>query len=98
LVVQITGENEPWDAASYGYIWYPVSLILAGIAGVFFDRLAWLAGIVVIFAQLAVMLIHTPTLGPLIVVGILYLVMLSIPASVVAILSSRMAARKRSQK
>ena len=55
LVGRSAGVAEPWDAAAYWRLCYPLSLVLAGGAGLVFRTRGWLAGAIVTFAQLPVM-------------------------------------------
>lgn len=91
IAVWIAGADEPWDAASYWYFWYPFSVGLAGIAGLFFKRQGWLAGTVLTFAQLPVMWINNPVAGPLYAVGLLLLCVLALPCVLVSTIAGRKA-------
>lgn len=55
LVGRSAGVAEPWDAAAYWRLWYPLSLVLAGGAGLVLRTRGWMAGAIVTFAQLPVM-------------------------------------------
>ena len=55
LISRSTGVAEPWDAATYWRWWYPLSLVLAGGAGLVFQARGWVGGAIVTFAQLPVM-------------------------------------------
>jgi hypothetical protein len=73
------GVKEPWD--SYGYfVTYPASLGLSALTGYYAPGSPWRWGLIVTFAQLPVMMMLEPTVGPLIGAGILILAVLSLPA------------------
>lgn len=82
------GVREPWDAAAYWWLWYPLSLVIAGGGGWLLRRRAWLAGVIVTFAQGAVVAIGGAA-GPLWAVGLLMLAVLALPAMVAAMLAGR---------
>ena len=88
LVSTLTGAPEPWDARAYWTLAYPASVALSAIAGRFLGKRAWLAGIVVTFAQLPVMWLNNGS-GPLWAVGLLFLMMLAIPCALVSALAGR---------
>lgn len=74
LSLLLTGHREAWDTGG-GY--YPVGLIIAGVlSGVLAPRPLWAHYVGAVLGQLAYMLIFLPT-GPLIVLGIIILLVLS---------------------
>ena len=73
-----TGRDEPWDAPAYWMLVYPVSMLLAAMAG-----------FVITLAQLPIMMINAGT-GPLWVVGLIYLCVLAIPVAAVSALAGRL--------
>lgn len=82
------GAAEPWDAGSYWRLWYPVSLLLAALAG-FALRTRWgLAGAIVTIAQLPVMAANAGG-GRLLLFAATILCVLAAPAIVVAALAAR---------
>lgn len=76
FVCRLAAVSEPWDAPGYGYLWYPVSIMLAAIAGSLFGKRAWIAGAAVTASQVPVMMINGAT-GPLMAVGVLFLCVLA---------------------
>lgn len=78
-VVWVTDTTEPWDAPAYWRLWYPISLIMSALAGPFFKQCPWQAGLLLTFAQLPIMWLNSGT-GPLMIVGLMYLLALAIPA------------------
>jgi hypothetical protein len=90
-VCLLTGKGEPWDAPAYWTFAYPVSMLLAAMAGWGMRRQGWMAGFVVTLAQLPVMLIHAGGGGQLWVVGLTYLCVLAIPVAAVSALAGRLA-------
>ncbi len=91
LVAAVTGRAEPWDAAGF-WVWiYPVMLGLAAVAGLVVRRGGWIMGALLALAQLPVVWI-TAEGGPLWVAGVVYAVLLAIPAALVAGLAGRLRA------
>jgi hypothetical protein len=75
----LAGVNEPWDAHCYFAVLYPASLALTLTLGLLFQKRGWLAGPIVMFGQIPCVMITSET-GPLLAVGIVYCLLLSIPA------------------
>lgn len=96
FVCWVTGAKEPWDADTYWRVWYPASLCLSAVAGLMFKRRGWMAGAIVTFAQLPVMLMNTAT-GPLLAVGSMTLCLLAVPAVAISALSGWFAVRCKSR-
>ncbi|NIJ29264.1 hypothetical protein FHT00_001197 [Sphingomonas insulae] len=94
VVCQLDRVAEPWDAARYWTLWYPVSFVLAAVAGAAMPKRAWLAGIIVTAAQLPVMWANTgiPALWML---GVAMCAVLAVPVSGVAALAGWTATRAR---
>lgn len=89
MVGALSGVGEPWDAARYWWLWYPLSLVIAGVGGRYLRRRTWLAGVIVTFAQVPVMAIGGAG-GPLWAVGLLMLGVLALPAVIVATVAGRL--------
>lgn len=83
LVSAITGSREPWDLACYWTIIYPGALALAVMLGEVLKSSRWYAGAVVMLSQIPVILMASGA-SPLLGIGIIYAVFLSIPATVLA--------------
>ena len=93
LVSRLTGAPEPWDAAGY-WLWaYPGLLVLGAVAGAFMPGHGWLAGVILTLAQLPVVWMNVG-MGSLWAVGVLFAVILALPAAAVSALSGRLAARR----
>lgn len=75
----LAGVSEPWDAKCYWTVLYPAALALTLLLGLMFSEHAWLSGPVVMFGQVPCAM-ATSEASPLIVVGLLYTLLLSIPA------------------
>lgn len=88
------GVTEPWDAAAYWSVAYPLSLLLSALAGFRFRAHAWSAGAAITFAQLPVIALQG-AVGPLLGAGLVILALLSIPAMGLAALAGRLARRRR---
>lgn len=95
VVCQATGTREPWDAATYWSLWYPLSFALSAVAGYLLKEDGWLAGGMLIFAQLPIMWLNNGT-GPLFAVGLLFMCVLAIPAVAISLLTGLFAMRVRS--
>lgn len=94
LVCLMTDQNEPWDAASYWVIWYPLSLGLSALGGYALKSRSWSAGVIVTFAQLPVMVMINGEVGALIAVGLVLLVGLAMPAAAIAKAAGRLGTRR----
>ena len=71
------------DAAAYWTLVYPGALLLSAILGFAMPVRAWLWGPIVVFAQVPVV-IAVAGAGPLLLAGVLYAAVLSIPAALVS--------------
>ncbi len=83
MVCDLTGANEPWDAAEFLTKWYPVALAASVVSGFWLRLWGWSAGVIIISAQLPVMLLNSGA-GPLLVVGLFFLVGLAFPAALLS--------------
>lgn len=93
-VCAMAGVREPWDAARYWSIWYPVALLLGAVAALPLGRRDWWAGVLIVFAQAPVMLANGAA-GPLLLVGLLFLSLLAVPAAAVSALAGWLIRRRR---
>lgn len=98
-VARGAGVAEPWDAAGYWTVWYPVSLLLAAGGGYVVGRgtrknAGWAAGAIVTLAQLPVMELGAGTSG-LWPAGLLVLLVLAVPAMALAALAGWVARKKK---
>lgn len=82
----MAGGGEPWDAPAYWTLAYPGALLLSAVLGFAMPTRAWLWGLIIVFAQMLVV-IAVSGLGPLLMAGVLYAAVLSIPAALVAAVS-----------
>ncbi|WP_177326949.1 hypothetical protein [Pseudomonas sp. Ant30-3] len=71
--------DEPWDAGAYWTVIYPAALALTLMLGLLFSKHRWLSGPVVMFGQVPCVMMNAEA-GPLLAVGLLYALLLSIPA------------------
>ena len=83
VVSILTGAEEPWDAASFWTRIYPVALVLAFILGWMLKSSQWSAGSIVMFAQIPVVMVSSGV-SPLLVAGVLYAALLSVPAMILS--------------
>lgn len=79
----LAGGGEPWDAPAYWSLAYPGALLVSAVLGVAMPARAWLWGPIVVFAQVPVV-IAVSGAGPLLLAGLLYAAVLSIPAALVS--------------
>jgi len=89
VVSWLSDTAEPWDAAGYWTTVYPVALVLSAILGATFQRYGLIAGAVVMFAQLPVV-VASAEASPLLAAGVIYAALLSIPAMMLSWLSARL--------
>ena len=90
----LTGYKEPWDALG---VYYYVALLLAGaVSGLITAKPLWAHYVGSIFGQLLFALLFLP-IGPLAVIGLLFLMMWSLLFLVGAYLGSRMRTRVMSR-
>ncbi len=76
----MAGGGEPWDAPAYWTLAYPGALLVSAVLGFAMPARAWLWGLIVMFAQVPVV-IAVSGAGPLLMAGLLYAAVLSIPAA-----------------
>jgi len=70
-----SGQREPWDA---GGLYYPAALFLAGIVlGAIGPRAIWAHAVGIALGQLLYMLMFLP-LGPLLLLGVVFLIAYSL--------------------
>lgn len=89
VVSVITGAEEPWDLASYWTIIYPAALALSVILGAALRSSQWSAAGIVMLSQVPVVLAISGA-SPLLGVGIIYAVLLSIPAIALSWLAGKL--------
>jgi hypothetical protein len=94
LIRMVLQVGEPWDSPGYWIFAYPVSLLLSARAGRILGEQGWFAGVAITFAQLPVMWVYSGT-GPLWLVGLVFLCLLSIPAAIASALTGWAASEAR---
>lgn len=82
-VSALSGGSEPWDATAFWTLVYPGALLLSAILGFVMPTRAWLWGLIVVFVQVPVV-IAVAGADPLLLAGVLYAAVLSIPAALVS--------------
>jgi len=82
-VSAMLGGDEPWDADAYWTLVYPGALLISAVLGFAMPTRAWLWGTIVVFAQVPVV-IAVSGAGPLLIAGVIYAAVLSIPAALVS--------------
>ena len=89
----LMGVSEPWDHSLF-WLGYLIAMIDAAVLGALASSSAWLAGVAVILSMLPVMALFSE-IGPLLIVGLVLLVGLSIPAALSALAGQYFAQRVR---
>lgn len=83
LVAWRTPGGEPWDATAFWTVVYPIALCIAAVLGACFHRQAWLWGLLLMVVQVPVVAVMSGV-GPLLLAGVVYALVLAIPAMAVA--------------
>lgn len=95
LAVCTVGDvREPWDARYYWSVAYPISAIIAAVAGLMMNRHAWLGGFFVTLAQFPIILSSTPISG-MTWFALFLLILLAAPIAVISDLASRLFNKRR---
>jgi len=81
LVAWRTPGGEPWDAPAFWTVVYPIALVIAAVLGACFPRKAWLWGLLLMALQVVAV---TSGVGPLLLAGLVYALVLSVPAMAIA--------------
>ena len=92
IVALNTPGGEPWDAGGFWSVTYPLALLTSAALGFAFPARAWLWGLVVMLAQVPVVVVMSGV-GPLLLAGLVYAIVLAVPAVAVSWLAG--AARTR---
>ncbi|UUL81603.1 hypothetical protein [Sphingomonas qomolangmaensis] len=80
---RLGGTREPWDGPYYWSLTYPAAIAVCAVLGGVFPRRAWLWALILILAQVPVMIAAAGT-GPLLPIGIVFALFLSLPAVAIA--------------
>jgi len=83
LVAWRTPGGEPWDAPAFWTIVYPLALGIAAVLGALFPKHAWLWGLLLMLLQVPVVAAMSGV-GPLLLAGLVYALVLAVPAMVIA--------------
>ncbi|WP_367346257.1 hypothetical protein [Stenotrophomonas bentonitica] len=83
LVAWRTPGGEPWDAPAFWTFVYPIALGIAAVLGALFPRHAWLWGLLTMLLQVPVVAVMSGS-GPLLLAGLLYALVLAVPAMAIA--------------
>ena len=89
VVCHLGDVSEPWDAFAYWYAAYPLSVIISGLVAWFFGKM-WYAGAIITFAQFPALVAANN--DPSIMIGLLFLLILSLPAIAASALATRLRA------
>ena len=82
------GGREPWDTGTYWVFYLPLAAILCLSLGYLFPERAWRWPLAVMLAQLPVMMVMSGEIGGLVVFGSLFLLILSLPGMLIALLGA----------
>ena len=83
LVAWRTPGGEPWDAPAFWTVVYPIALGIAAVLGACFPRKAWLWGLLLMVLQVPVVAVMSGV-GPLLLAGLVYALVLALPAMAIA--------------
>lgn len=83
LVAWRTPGGEPWDAPAFWTVVYPLALAIAAVLGACFPRKAWLWGLLLMVLQVPVVAVMSGV-GPLSLAGVVYALVLALPAMAIA--------------
>ena len=83
LVAWRTPGGEPWDAPAFWTVVYPIALAIAAVLGACFPRKAWLWGLLLMALQVPVVAVVSGV-GPLLLAGLVYALVLALPAMAIA--------------
>ncbi len=83
LVAWRTPGGEPWDAPAFWTVVYPLALAIAAVLGACFPRKAWLWGLLLMVLQVPVVAVMSGV-GPLLLAGVVYALVLALPAMAIA--------------
>ena len=78
-----TPGGEPWDAPAFWTVVYPIALVIAAVLGACFPRHAWLWGLLLMLLQVPVVAVMSGV-GPLLLAGLVYALVLAVPAMAIA--------------
>ncbi|MEM1194631.1 MAG: hypothetical protein AAGH57_00880 [Pseudomonadota bacterium] len=85
-VANVQGETfEPWDSADFG-VFYIIACFVSFAVGLISEERAWFTGAIVVFSMLPVMFAFNPAIGPLFIIGLLFLAVLSVPTILSSVL------------
>jgi hypothetical protein len=89
--------REPWDTPDYWLIYLPAAYVLCAILGYAFPRRTWRWPMIVMLAQLPVMLVVTGGGLGLLPLGIILLLILSVPGMAAAALGGMLFRRTQGE-
>lgn len=92
LVSWRTPGGEPWDAPAFYTVVYPIALAIAALLGACFPRHAWLWGLLLMALQVPVVAVMSG-IGPLLLAGLVYALVLAVPAMAVAVAAGALRGR-----
>lgn len=90
----LAGVEEPWDAPGFWTVIYPAGLGLSAVLGFMLARFQWIAGAIVMFAQIPVVMACSGV-SSLLGAGVVYAAILSIPAIALSWFAGRVGQRYR---
>ena len=88
------GGREAWDTPAYWSLWYPLALLICAALGFFFPVRPWRWPLAVLLVQLPVMAFIADGDAGLLPLGIILLIVLSVPAMLAAAIGMVVASRR----
>jgi len=76
--------QEPWDSGRYWTTYLPLAALLCLVLGFGFPEKPWRWPLAVMLAQLPVMILFTGKVGAFLVLGVVLLLLLSLPGMIAA--------------
>ncbi len=83
--------SEPWDSAFFLPV-YCGAIVLSLVLGLIVGGRSWLLGAIIVCAMLPVMLLQSGS-GPLLAIGIIFLVVLAVPAALASMVGGYLRGR-----
>lgn len=92
-----TGRREPWDDELYWTVVYPVAIAVSGAMGYAFPRRPWRWALTLFLAQFLAMTMRAGELGNLWPLGLMVLVVLSLPGMALGKFAAWLRGRRSSE-
>ena len=93
-----SNRREAWDAAAYWTFAYPIAIAVAGVMGYLFPERPWRWALTLFLGQFLAMVIRNGELGSMWPMGMVLMVVLSLPGMLVGKLAARLHNKRSSEK